>query len=682
MKLFRICFCLISFTLLMPMLYGQVTPQQIGASLPGKPEHPYLLFDKAGKAEILSRISADQDLQEIYDRLIVEANRWLYTAAEEFPPQPSHPRYSADDRFDRQMNEYCRASFSLAFLYQMTGEPRYAAKAFEFAAALAELPVWILKAHDFTIIYDRVWPWNALLNDDNVVFSFDIRTASTSIYMALVYDWCYDAFGKKERDKLRNALYEKVILPVRHNYDYQWWATSYKCNWCGICFSGLGVAALALLTEDPSLTDVAAEAYNRITTHLGYLGPDGAWQEGRSYWAYGMSETIYFMEAMRVVTGGKYNLFNHERIRQAPVDFALYGLTGDFGDGSGKPVGHTFVVNKLVEQTGNAEGAWYRNHFLGAGGSIQDILWPRPTVEERAPQNPSRHFTSIDWAFMRSGFTDPNLVTVACKAGYNDDPHHGHLDVGQFMVYWQNSFFIKDLGNIDYDEPYFTNDRWNYANVASIGHNVIHVNGEQQLSAKMKDTPWKEGVGGKILEFRSSPEQDYVRMDPSGAYPGKELKQWRRHIVLRKPQVTLVVDEVTCDPGASVEARFFPGVPGLEVGEREILLTGEEGDVMALIPLCLQEVTTGQGRLPFLPVKKEAKVTWISFFTATVKSERPVTVLASLIVPVKDRADAGKISKGLRMTSTAGGGYQISFPWQNRRINFNFRNTPDGLVLQ
>ncbi len=681
MKLFFSWFCIVLLSAKMYTLSGQVSVQQIEGALPVKPEHPYLLFDKAGKAEIRSRIAADRGLQEIYDRLIVEANRWMYTTPEDFPPQPPHPRYSPDNRFDRQMNEYCRASFSLAFLYQMTGELRYAAKAFEFAASLAELPAWILKAHDFNIIYDRVWPWNALLNDDNVVFSFDIRTAATSVYLSLVYDWCYEAFGKKERDKIRNALYEKVILPVRHNYDYQWWATSYKCNWCGICFSGLGVAALALLTEDRSLTDVVTEAYNRISTHLGYLGPDGAWQEGRSYWAYGMSETIYFMEALRMATGGKYNLLAHERIQKAPLDFALYGLTGDFGDGSGKPVGLTFVVNKLVEQTGNAEGAWYRNHFLGAAGSIQDILWPVPAVEEKEPLKPSRHFPSIDWAFMRSGFTNPAQVTVACKAGYNDDPHHGHLDIGQFMVYWQNSFFIKDLGNIDYDEPYFTNDRWSYANVASTGHNLIHVNGEQQMSAKTKDTPWKESVGGKILEFRSSLEQDYVLMDPSGAYPGHHLKKWRRHIVLVKPEVTLVVDEVSCAPGATVEARFFPGVPGMEVGEREILLTGDKGHTMALIPLCQQKVVTGAGRLPFLPVKKEAQVTWIPYFTSTVKAEKPVTVLAALIVPVKDRADAAMISRGCRVTPS-GEGWQLSFTRQNRRISLTFRGTPDGLVLQ
>ena len=36
---------------------------------------------------------------------------------------------------------------------------------------------------------------------------------------------------------------------------------------------------------------------------------------------------------------------------------------------------------------------------------------------------------------MRSDFDDPEKVLVAGKAGKNDDPHHGHLDIGHFVVY-------------------------------------------------------------------------------------------------------------------------------------------------------------------------------------------------------------------------------------------------------
>lgn len=669
------------FFLQITCLQAQVTKQQIAEALPGKLTHPYLFFNEQEKNSVLQLIKNDKESRLIYDRLLLEANRLMYTSIEKFPPQSDHPRYDSDGKFDKQIGGYSKAAMSLAFLYQLTGENRYAQKSFEFAKALAELPTWMIKVHEFPIIYDRVWPWNSKLNDDQVVFSYDIRTTVIGIDMALVYDWCYDAFDKRQRDRIRNALYEKVILPVRNNYDYQWWATSYKCNWCGICFSGLGVASLALLTEDPGLTDVIAESYNRMGLFLNELDIDGGWQEGRGYWAYGMGEAMYFMESLRKNTKGKYNLLVNDKIQRVPVDFALYGLTGEFGDGSGKPVGSTFLINKLVEQTSNGEGVWYRNHILGKGASIFDLIWPRPKVNELVPKTASKHFRSIDWAFMRTDFLDPNTVTVACKAGNNDDPHHGHLDVGQFMVYWKNKYFIKDLGNIAYDEQYFTGDRWNYLNASSSGHNLIFVNGELQKSSKYKDSEWEKGIGGKILEFRTSDKRDYTLMDPTKAYPGQYLKKWRRHILLEKPTVTLVLDEISCLPGSEIEARFFPGVKNVKSNKNYTLLTDEDGNTMAVFPVCKENITIGNASLPFLPVKKEAVVEWIPYFNSKVKAIEPTTYLVTIIIPVRNSEEADMISNNISFSRHKDDTYSVSFKYQNRKYVSQFHQTNEGLVL-
>lgn len=662
-------------------LNAQVTKQHMAEALPVALKHPYLFFNEQGKMNILSRIGKDTESKKIFDRLVVEANRMIYAPIESFPPQTEHPRYDSDGKFDQQMGTYAYSAEVLAFLYQLTGEKAYARKAFDFANALSELPTWMIKAHQFNVIYDRVWPWNALLRDDQVVFNYDIRSASIGIEMALVYDWCYDAFDKRQRDRLRNALYEKVILPVRNNYDYQWWATSYKCNWCGICFSGLGVASLALLTEDSSLTDVVAESYNRIGLLLNEFGDDGAWKEGRGYWSYGMGETIYFMESLRNMTNGKFNLLAHERIQKTPVDFALYGMTGAFGDGNGNPVGSTFLINKLVEQTSNGEGAWYRNHVLKEGSSIFDLIWPRPDVKESLPSVPSKLFKSIDWAFMRSDFMNPNTVTIACKAGFNDDPHHGHLDIGQFIVYWQNKYFIKDLGTFDYDEQYFTGARWNYLYASSKGHNLITVNGEQQRIEKRKDQPWEQGFGGKILDFRTSASRDYTLMDPSKAYPGVSLKKWRRGIVLEKPNITLILDEVSCLPGSEIESRFFPGVENIETKGGYTLLSDNQGNTMAVFSVCSEKVAIEKSQLPFLPVKKDKAVEWVPFFSSKVIAKNSTTLLTTIIVPVNNSEESDRLEKNISCTQLNNGAFRVVVKYKNKGYAFHFHKTADGLVL-
>ena len=103
-----------------------------------------------------------------------------------------------------------------------------------------------------------------------------------------------------------------------------------------------------------------------------------------------------------------------------------------------------------------------------------------------------------------------------------------------------------------YDEFYFNQDRWDYPFASSEGHNLIYVNGEQQIPAKLKDKPWKKGIGGNILDFRTSEKEDYVLMDPTNAYPGKELKKWRRNIVFEKPDIMLILDEVEAKTGSKI----------------------------------------------------------------------------------------------------------------------------------
>ncbi len=333
----------------------------------------------------------------------------------------------------------------------MTGEQKYADKAFEFADAFCDLTTWTQRAHEFPIIYSRIMPWN--VPDDQVNFNFDHYNGDAGRMMAAVYDWLYPALNEAQRDRIRGALIEKVVTRVRGDYEFHWWATAYRCNWCGVCNSGIGLTGLALLTENPQLTDIVAESYNRINNMLSELGEDGGWQEGGGYWNYGVHTSTFFADALKRLTKSKYNLFENERLKNNPVNFPIYiSLAGrgslNFEDSGGRGyLGSSYFINKLAAETNSKEAAWYRNEFLGEGRDIFDIIWPRSELEASPPKSASIHFRTIDWWVMRSDFKSPEKVMVAGKAGMNDDPHHGHLDIGHFIVHWQKEYFIQDLGS-------------------------------------------------------------------------------------------------------------------------------------------------------------------------------------------------------------------------------------------
>lgn len=654
-------------------------------------KHPYLYFSEEEKPGLLDRIKNDRECNDIFRKLEAKAQMWLYMPVDRnIPVQGKNTRagWSEHDR-DKKYAEYYSLNknnaFYLAFLYQMTGEQKYADKAFEFADAFCDLTTWTRREHEFPIIYSRIMPWN--VDDDQVNFNFDHWNGDAAREMAAVYDWLYPALTKAQRDRIRGALIEKAVTRVRGDYEFHWWATAYRCNWCGVCNSGIGLTGLTLLTENPQLTDIVAESYNRIGNMLNELGEDGGWQEGGGYWNYAVHTSAFFADALNRLSKGKYNLFENKKLKNNPVNFPVYlSLPGnksiDFEDSGGSSLlGSPHLINKLATETNNLQAAWYRNEFYENGDNIFDIIWPRPDFAGEAPKQASKHFKTIDWWVMRSDFKSPEKVLVAGKAGMNDDPHHGHLDIGHFVVYWQNEYFIRDLGREGgYDEKYFDNMRWDYAKASSVGHNVIFVNGEKQISAKMYKEPWKEGIGGDVEKFKTTDKLDYVRMNPTKAYPNKELKSWHRHIILDKPLITVVLDEIETNPGADIQVRFHPGVD-FEANDGFVFLDGEKGK-MALIPVTEENFSITPGRHACQFINATNKFFWVDYFDTVIQSKSNKTTVATLILPVESVAEAKKIVASKHMKKDGAGNLSVTFSKSGKKYSYQYLNAENGLTLK
>jgi hypothetical protein len=632
--------------------------------------HPYLLFDQAGKAEMLKSAEENPELKAIYDRLIMEAYRFLkMPVLDEMPQGGDLSRFFAGSDYRRFVGIHNEAAVNLAFVYQLTGDKRYAAKAYQHAEMLCKLESWVYPFHEFPQIYDRVWPWG--VEDDQVVFSYDLQSARIATHLALVYDWTYDAMDKGQRDRIRGALLEKAITRVRGNFEYHWWSSAARCNWSGICFSGAGIASLALLNEDPHLTDVIVPAYNGVSRMLDEIGPDGGWQEGRGYWAYGVGHSVWFMDAIRQLSGGTHNLFMHPRIKENPVDFALYTLPANFGDGRSGPVGSSWFINKLAGETGDQTAAWYSQEFIRQGATLYDLIWPKSSVEPVEPAIKSKQFRGIDWAVLRSSFKSTPSFTLASKAGLNDDPHHGHLDCGQFILDYNGVSVIKDLGGAKYDDFYFSAERWDYMEASSKGHNVIYVNGEEQISAKLKDQPWKEGVGGQIADFHTSEQKDGILMTGlQKAYPGEELSSWEREIVLYKPSLLVVADLVGSDKDAEIRSRIHPA-GDVQVKQGYYVIESSEGP-MAVVPYSNRELKIEAGRSGSITVNESADFEWVPHVDCVVNAASRQTISGYIIFPLSKEENVMEVLSTLDLDPSGSGAYDLSFELEQEKYQMSF----------
>ena len=653
-------------------------------------QHPYIYFDQNDLAEIKNRIQNDRESGQIMDRLTAEANMLLHMPIDvHVPVRGSNVRagWSTTDRaneYEKKMSSYANHAFELAFVFQITKQKKYAQKAFEFAEMVCRMPVWILQAHEFPIIYSRVMPWN--VPDNQVNFNFDIRTASIGEKIGCMYDWTYEVLDDSQRDRIRGALLEKVITPVRGDYEFHWWATSYRCNWTGVCNGGLGVTALALLKDYPSLIDVVTESYNRINRMMDEIGIDGGWQEGGSYLHYGLHHATRFGYALKRMSQSQYNLFNHSRLSSNPASFISYlfippNRAVNFGDSRDRRIGSTDFFNLITNETNSAEGAWYRDKVLGEGRNLYDLIFPRPKIDGSPPSEPSRHFRTIDWWVMRSDFSDENKVVLAGKAGKNNDPHHGHLDIGHFVLFWKGLAYIKDSGQPYYDEKYFDEARWDYPHAGSSGHNVISVNGEQQISGKLKNQDFNHEIGGKVLEFTSSDQRDYVWMDPTNAYPKKELKRWYRHIILEKPQISIILDDIESQAeGAAIDIRFHSEAKE-QIHENGFVLLTSEDTQMALIPISKNPIQFDQGQHAYQPVHATRSFQWLPYFGTQSQAVQKKSVIAHIIVPVKNEGEAKSIQSSTSLVDEIDS-IQIKFEYRGKSYSYDFVPKENGLGLE
>ena len=672
---------LFSFSVL---TFADITKDDIDRAIDaGRLKHPYLYFSEQDLPAIRERAQQDPVCHDLVQQLLAEANRLLYTPVDPTPPVlPKDRVYDNTWEFENFVLTNADRGYDLAFAWLITGEKEYALKAFEFLDVVCDIPTWVHGYHEFPVIYDRVWPWGA--KDDQVVFSYAQWSDHLVLRVAAAYDWLYSALDRRQRDRLRGALLEKAVLRVRGNYEYHWWAAAYRCNWCSVVNASLGLASIALLTEDPDLTDVIAESYNRISKTFDQVG-DGGWQEGMSYLHYTVNGALPFADALKRVTDNRYNLYMHPRIDDV-IDTFLYcsippDMTVHFSDCSGSTIGSYSFFNTLMLETGNRKVAWLRNFYrYEQPSSYVDLLKPVSTLEPDIPGEPSKHFTTVDWVIMRSDFTDPEKVVVAAKSGKNDDPHHGHLDVGHFSLYWRGQEFLCDNGSGVQDRLYFYEDRWQNPFASSVGHNVVFVNGERQLPGKLKNRPWDETVGGTVVEFRQGKDRDYVLMAPTNAYPKKEMKSWRRHIILEKPVITVILDEITCAEGSEIEVRFHSTAKSVKT-ERYCLLNGDKG-VMCLIPVVKGSFTFRSGKDSVRPVDKNSVFRWLPYFGAVVKTDMDTTCIGTLILPIENESKAEKIAKSTAITMDNSGNVTLSFVLGGKTHTYTFHDVKNTLLLE
>jgi hypothetical protein len=484
-------------------------------------EHPRLLAHKEDFERLKLGVQTNEMLKGWFANVQNRANAILQQPPSKYEI-PDGLRLLATSR--RVMNRI----YDLGMMYQLTGEKKFAERAWAELKTASEFKDWNTRHF--------------------------LDTAEMSHAFGIGYDWFYDYWTPEQRAFLRNALVEKGLKPALalHRKHATW--TRVTHNWNQVCNGGTGMGALAIADEETAVcAELLHDAMGSIQLAMVKFAPDGAWNEGPGYWNYATFYNVTFLAGLETALGTDFGLSKIPGFSECGT-FPIYMSSPnrhvfDFADCHDHPEGDMPQLFWLAKRFNRPIYAEFAKKV--AGGSPQEMIWCIPTAAHAKPERPVRHrdlpldkyFRAAEVATFRSDWKDANAVCVSFKAGSNH-ANHAHLDIGSFVMDALGERWALDLGADDYNLPgYFGTQRWTYYRLRAEGHNTLLLNpggGTDQNPAA--DT--------KIIRFKSKPKRAFAIADITAAYTN--VNKVLRGIALLNRRDVLVQDEIDSKDSGNV----------------------------------------------------------------------------------------------------------------------------------
>lgn len=347
------------------------------------------------------------------------------------------------------------------------------------------------------------------------------------------------------RERMRSEVDRRVLTPFLERGDWHWLGIDRPAhNWTAWIAGNVLVASLAFEADPLRRAQQVRLAVAALGRFLDVLPPDGAIDEGYSYWWQGAARALEALDVLRDATGGALDAarlpllrdlvaFPH-RMRLGHGWVASFSDASPRADGEGNPwhvlhrwgvlVGDADAAGLAAQARVDATGArlpavdlsaqppglGVGRVLLGAG----DPAW-RDAEAGRVPLAPSVWLPSTQILLTRAA-TDERGLAMLVKGGHNGEAHN-HLDVGTVSLAVDGVPVVVDLGRATYTAVTFGPDRYTEWHIGSAWHCVPAPAGATQ----------RVGAAAAAREVVPDEDDAGLRMDLAQVYDG--VAHWRRH---------------------------------------------------------------------------------------------------------------------------------------------------------
>ena len=443
---------------------------------------------------------------------------------------------------------------ALCLAFRVTGDSVFAERLRDRLLGEVRKPTWT-----DPMMLKRDPPWQA-----------GLEVARRNRAVAVGFDSVHDVLTPAERKEIASGLVHLGILPTLRDWLLPGTRIhaldSMGHNWWSACVFSAGLAALAVLDEEPRaagwLRQIAAGSVAWFTYPGSVLenkpatfDAAGGFYESVNYASFAVSEYLAFRLAWQnaLAAPALPDLPHLEQVG----DFFLHAaypnrraaMSVNFGDGSLDANGSRPLTLLWAQGMRAARTRWYLDQVKDSGfreglpaGAPLGLLYG-PTAAERAaapaaPDLPTAAlYRDMGWAMLRSSWAkDATLLAVKSGTTWN----HAHADNGSFLLFHGGEYLLVDSGNCSYSRPEY-DDYYRQ----SAAHNVVLFNGEGEHPGQTYHGTKFPGTLDHLLQ---AGDLTYLLADATGPNARHFLRKYR-HVLWVGDVILLVDDLQTYDVG-------------------------------------------------------------------------------------------------------------------------------------
>ena len=492
--------------------------------------HPRIQAQKADFKRIIADYKAgSQNVKNLADQILKYADNNILT-------NPNPVEYVLTDgvRLLNVSRNVLTKMYVLGMAYQLTGNKKYAERAWVDLQAVCDFPDW------------------------HPIHSLD--SAEMAAAVSIGYDWMYDAFTDEQRKTIEQAMYDNFFYVVCNSFQYQNGFLSAglltDMNHNLVLNGAITMSSLAFMDVYPEITAYTlANSLKSAENSISNFAPDGAWVEGPHYWEYSMQYTSKLLSSLDCALATCFGLDETDGLSDA-ASFILHmqSSNGIFNYGDGAADNQyvpeiLWLANKydcpeaasaLIKLSGlsmaNAEDGVLALLWLDESSISGDITLPLDSFYE-----------GENVVTFRDEWNGEGGTFVGIHGG-KTVVDHSHLDGGSFVFDADGYRWAIDPGSSPYDlEGSFdtTDGRWKYYMNRAEAHNTLVIDPDSSPDHTLDSVV-------TIPRYETGKENAIAVADTTQLYKGKVTSAKRGFFFTDNRKSLVVRDEIILNQESDV----------------------------------------------------------------------------------------------------------------------------------